>query len=345
MTAVTRFLRVREAMATVVLVVMVGAAATACGSAATDPTDGPGPVTAVLEDLDPMPIDTPQTPDLPVTVDSADGVPVTITDASRIVAVDQNGTIGETVFALGLGGNLVGRDIATSFPAAADIPNVTPGGHSLNAEAILALSPTVVLTDTNIGPRAVQLQLREAGIPVVFLEPNRTLDAVGEQIEAVAGALGVPRAGRDLADRTRGEIDRAVAAVPATDDAPTIAFLYQRGSSVSLLGGPGSGADELITAIGGVDAGTASGLTQQYTQVTSEALITAAPDVILMMTGGLESVDGVDGLVKLPGIAQTPAGTNRRVLDMDDSVLLSFGPSTGRVIHALTEAFYGGAAA
>ena len=337
----TRSRGVLHTVAATVLVVVAGTATTACGSQTPGAANGPGPATAVLDNLDPTPVENPQSPVLPVTVQSADGVPVTVTDASRIVAVDQNGSIGETVFALGLGDNLVGRDTATDFPAAADIPNVTPGGHSLNAEAILALSPTVVLTDTTIGPRSVQLQLREAGIPVVFLDPERTLDSVDDQIEAIAAALGVPESGRSLAQRTRSEIDSAIAGVPETDDPPTIAFLYQRGSAVSLLGGPGSGADELITAIGGVDAGTASGLTEEYTQVTSEALITAAPDVILMMTGGLESVDGVDGLVALPGIAQTPAGKNRRVLDMDDSVLLGFGPSTGRVIEALATAYYG----
>ncbi len=318
---------------------------TGMGSTAMGSAGATGPATAVVEDLNPTPIGATPTPSLPVTVDSRDGVPVTITDASRIVAVDQKGTIGETIFALGLGGNLVGRDIATDFPAAENIPNVTPGGHSLNAEAILALSPTVVLTDTSIGPRAVQMQLREAGVPVVFLDPERTLATVGEQIEAVAEALGVPAAGRALAERAQVDIDEAVAAVPTTDAPPTIAFLYQHGSAVSLLGGPGGGSDELITAIGGIDAGTASGLTQQYTQVTSEALIVAAPDAILMMTGGLESVDGIDGLMALPGIAQTPAGQNRRVIDMDDSALLSFGPSTGKVIRALAEAYYGSGAA
>lgn len=333
--------RLRRAAVAATLALAVGVGVTACGSSAPAATSVTGPATAVVDDLNPTPIGPPPAPQLPVTVESHDGVPVTVSDISRIVAVDQNGTIGETIFALGLGGNLVGRDIATSFPDAQHIPNVTPGGHSLNAEAIMALSPTVVLTDTGIGPRAVQMQLRDAGIPVVFLDPERKLSTVAEQIEAVADALGVPQAGQALAERTQTEIDAAMAAVPPTDDPLKVAFLYQRGSTVSLLGGPGGGSDELIAAIGGIDAGTASGLTKAYTQVTSEAVIVAAPDAILMMTGGLDSVDGVDGLVSLPGIAQTPAGENRRVVDMDDSVLLSFGPSTGKVIRALTAAFYG----
>ncbi|WP_220472130.1 heme/hemin ABC transporter substrate-binding protein [Tomitella gaofuii] len=323
------------------LVAVLAVLAAGCGASGGADTDGAGAVTASIGDLDPEPIGPPPSPQLPVTVTSEDGAEVTVTSADRIVAVDQYGTLGETVFALGLGGNLVGRDTATDFPAAADIPNVTPGGHSLNAEAILALRPTVVLTDSSIGPHAVQEQIRAAGIPVVFFDGERTLDTTADMIRDVGSTLGVPEAGDALAERTQQQIDRALAAVPETQDPPTIAFLYQRGAAISMLGGPGSGADDIIRAVGGVDAGTASGLTAAYTPVTAEALIVAAPDVILMMSGGLQSVGGVDGLVQMPGIKQTPAGENRRVIDMDDAVLLSYGPSTGKVIRALTEALYG----
>ncbi len=49
---------------------------------------------------------------------------------------------------------------------------------------------------------------------------------------------------------------------------------------------------------------------------------------------------GVDGLLKLPGIAQTPAGEHRRIVDMDDGVLLNFGTRTGAAIAALAKAVY-----
>lgn len=120
-----------------------------------------------------------------------------------------------------------------------------------------------------------------------------------------------------------------------------IAFLYLRSTAITMMAGPGSGADSLITAIGGEDAGTVAGLTEPFTAITSEAMIGAAPDVLLVMTDGLSSVGGVDGLLKVPGIAQTPAGKNKRVVDMSDAVLLSFGPNTGRVVAALNEAVYG----
>ncbi|MFC9789250.1 hemin ABC transporter substrate-binding protein [Rhodococcus sp. NPDC127528] len=324
------------------LAVTAAVALTACGSA--DTPDGAGVTgrhTATLDSLDPQPIAEHPAPTLPVTVRSFDGVDVTVTDTSRIVAADRYGTLTETVYALGLGDRLVGRDTAAKFPAVESIPNVTPSGSSLSAEAILDLHPTVVLTDTSIGPRTVQDQLRAAGIPVVYFDPTRTLAGVPGQIQAVADTLGVPDQGRALSDRTAAQIAAARAMAPTGATPPKIAFLYMRGPAITMLAGPGSGADSLIEALGGVDAGTASGLTQQFTPITSEALIAAAPDVFLMMTNGLDSIGGLDGLAKIPGVAQTPAGKNQRVVDMQDGVLLSFGPRCGDVLSALSTALYG----
>jgi iron complex transport system substrate-binding protein len=303
-------------------------------------SDSVGPRTAVVDDPNPKPITDDPAAVLPVTVTGFDGVAVTVTDNSRIVAADQYGTLAETVFALGLGDNLVGRDTSAAFPAADNVPDVTPTGHSLSAEGILALSPTVVLTDTSIGPRAVQDQIRAAGIPVVYFDPTRTLAGVATQIEAVAAALGVPDAGAALAERTNTEISVAADATPESTEPPKIAFLYMRGPAIKMLAGPGSGADALIEALGARDAGVESGLTEQFVPVTSEALIAAAPDVILMMTKGLESIGGIEGLEQIPGIAQTPAGRERRVVDMDDGTILSFGPNTGKVLGALSKAVY-----
>ena len=95
-----------------------------------------------------------------------------------------------------------------------------------------------------------------------------------------------------------------------------------------LIAGPGSGADSMIDAAGGIDAGTAMGLDRPFTPITSEALVEAAPDVFLLTTTGLESVGGIDGLLEIPGIAQTPAGRDRRIVTVEDGLLYSFGSRT-----------------
>ncbi|MFI5496699.1 hemin ABC transporter substrate-binding protein [Actinoplanes sp. NPDC051859] len=304
-------------------------------------TTGCGTTTAKLANADISPLDPRPTPSLPATVDSADGRKVTVTSTDRILAVNLYGSLGELVFSLGLGDKVVGRDTATTFPAAAKLPLVTPQGHDLSAEAILKLNPTVLLADNSIGPPTVLDQIRKSGIPVVLIGDEQTLAAVPEHIRAVAAALGVPEAGDRLVNRVQGEIDTAKNSAPKTDKPIKIAFLYVRGTaSVFLLGGDGAGSDAMIEAIGAVDAGSSIGM-KKFRPLTSEGLITAAPDVILVMTEGLNSVDGVDGLLKLPGVAQTPAGINRRVVDMDDGILLNFGARTGKAVEALAKAVYG----
>lgn len=108
-----------------------------------------------------------------------------------------------------------------------------------------------------------------------------------------------------------------------------------------LIGGRGSGATSLIEAAGAVDAGAESGLEKDFTAITSEALVKAAPDAILVMAKGLESVGGVDGLVEIPGVAQTPAGMDRRIVSVEDGVLLNYGPRTDQVLTSIVEQLYG----
>src|SRR5690606_34989862 len=121
-----------------------------------------------------------------------------------------------------------------------------------------------------------------------------------------------------------------------------VAFLYLRGqAAVYLLGGPGAGTDSIIEAIGGEDAGTALGLREPFTPITSEALAEAAPDVLLLTTTGLESVGGIDGLLEIPGIAQTPAGRDRRVITLEDGLLFSFGSRTPEALRDLAAQLHG----
>ena len=299
-----------------------------------------GPRSASIP-ADPVPVERNPVPQLPTTVASSDGPNVTVTDVSRIVTLDRFGTYGTTVFALGLGANLVGRDIATKFPATAHIPVLTPDGTNANLEALLALRPTVVLADASLPSiSALAVRLRAARIPVVLGEPSRNLDNTAAQLRATAAALGVVAAGEKLVERVDGQIAQARALVPRLNPKPKIAFLYARGTGLMILGGPGSGASELIEFLGGVDAGTAAGLKEPYMSLTAEGLIKAAPDVLLMMTDGLASVGGIDGLLRVPGVAQTPAGRTRTVIDMPDGQLLTFGPRTGAVALALAKALY-----
>ncbi|MCW2840844.1 MAG: hemin receptor [Aeromicrobium sp.] len=311
-----------------------------------DPKTHVGETHASLADSGIAPIAESPRPKLPVTVTDAQGTEVTVTDTSRILALDIYGTLSQTVFELGLGDRVVGRDISTQFDEAKDLPLVTSNGHDLNAEAILELDPTVILTDTSLGPWDVILQMRDSGIPVVVTDSQRSLDNVASLTNEVAAALGVPAEGEKLADRTEAEAvakqaEIAAIAPQAVQDKLRMVFLYVRGQAgVYYMFGEGSGADGLIKAVGGYDVTQEIGWSGMK-PVNDEAIIDAQPDLIIMMTKGLESVGGVDGLLeRLPAIANTPAGQNRRIVDMQDSQVLSFGPRTAEVLNSLAVAIY-----
>ncbi|MFD7501501.1 hemin ABC transporter substrate-binding protein [Streptomyces sp. NPDC059850] len=315
----------------VLLVLIALLALTGCGGSDNGTTAPKRTAAATPDRVEPL--RTKPAPRLPATVRSADGHRVTVRSADRIVPL--TGSLSEIVFTLGLGRNVVARDITATFDQAAKLPMVTRA-HDVSAESVLSLRPSVVLADTSTGPDEALDQIRDAGIPLIVLDPPKELSDIGPRIDAVAAALGVRSAGTELRERTERRIEAVREKSPTANKRPRVAFLYLRGSaSVYLLGGRDSGASSLLEAAGAVDAGKESGLTKDFTPLTSEALAKAAPDAILVMTKGLDSVGGVDGLLKVPGVAETPAGMDRRIVTVDDGVLLNYGPRTDQVLESL----------
>ena len=315
-----------------------------------NPRDWVGPSTAQLTTHTVTPItDTPPTPALPVTITSDDVAgprEVTVTSAERIIAVDMSGSLAQTVWGLGLGDRLVGRDISTTFPGTEDLPVVTGTGHAISPESVLSLRPDIIITDGTVGPIDVMLQLRQAGITVVFIQVPPGIGQAADQARRVAEVFGLAAEGESLSSRIQSEIDDVVSTIRANtptapEDKLRIMFLYLRGSSgIYYLFGNESGAGDLIEALGGIDVAGEIGWAG-LRPVTDEALIAANPDLILVMTGGLTSVGGVEKLVQeKPAIGLTKAGQQRRFVDMADSEILGFGPRTPLVLDALARAIY-----
>jgi iron complex transport system substrate-binding protein len=226
------------------------------GGDGTDSTDAAGAAASetTVGTVAPAGSEPEASPVLPVTVTGADGVEVTIDDASRIIPV--NGDIAEVVFALGLGDQVVATDLSATYPPEADALPEIGYQRTLLAERIIDLEPTVVVANTDAGPPEVLEQLRDAGIAVVVVEYPHDLTGPAAKIRLVAQALGVPARGEALAREVDATIatatDRAaerVAAAEAAGDEPRrAAFLYLRGTNVQQVGGRGSGVDALLEA-------------------------------------------------------------------------------------------------
>jgi len=246
------------------------------------------------------------------------------------VVVLANG-VAEIMVALNAKSIVVGRDISSTADSLSEIPIVT-SGHQVISEKVIALEPDLVIIDASTGPKAAIDQIRSAKIKVVQTPESWSLEDIPSKVLAVGSAIGAPGAAQLLINQLVNQ-----SSVNQVSGKPRIAFLYLRGTStVYLIGGPGSGADSLIKAIGGVDVG-AENLPRAFNTLTAESLANLNPDVLLVMTKGLESVGGIDGLIKLPGIAQTEAGKRKAIIDVDDSLMLSFGPRSYSLLNELAK--------
>lgn len=242
--------------------------------------------------------------------------------ALRIVALG-NGS-AEILSALGLVENIVGRDIASTTVSLKDVPIVS-NGHDLSAEKVLALKPDLVLTDPNTSPKSAINQIIRSKVKVVEIPESYTLAGINKKVLAISNALGIESSGSLLEKKITKSFQ-----LNQTPSGKSVLFLYLRGSNgIFLVGGKGSGADEVISAAGGIDIGT-SQYKNPFTPINSEAILNLKPDFYLLMSAGLDSVGGIDQFRALPGI-----DPKAPVIAVDDSLLLSFGTRTPDLIKKI----------
>lgn len=317
-------------MRRILLPLLLGAVAAACAVSIAGAASGTGDE---------------KSPVLPGRVVDKDGKTVTVRDIRRIVVL--NGDLAETTFALlgplGYGKYVVGTDTGALYPAAAARLQNIGYRATLSAEGIISLKPTLVIGvgdgEAPAGPPAVLAQIRAAGIPVVLLHEHNEITAGAAKLRELGRAYGVPRRGERLAKQVEGQIALARKEAARTTSRPRVAFLYLRGPRVQLICGAGFNSNSLIVAAGGIDAGAGAGV-KGCAPITSEALVAARPDVLLVLKDGLESVGGVSGLTRIPGVAETPAGRNHRVLAYDDLLLLGLTPRTGSALRSLVRGLH-----
>lgn len=265
---------------------------------------------------------------LPVVYVGPDGVETTVTDRSRIVSL--SGDFSEIVWELGLGDNLVGVDLSSVYPR--DEMRALPKigvEFRLLTEPILVLEPTVVIGDVDASPQSVIEQLRAAGVPVVIFPRFAGVDAPAEKIRETARVLGVPDTGERVAAAVEADLAEVLALAQGVEERPRVAVVYVARPDTILLLGDGSLLDGLLAAVGAEDVAPLAGA-DGMVPFTAEAIVQAAPDVIITGSRGIDALDGLDGFLALPGIAQTPAGRDRAVLVYDDLYLLGLGPRTGQ---------------
>ncbi|MCY3570684.1 MAG: ABC transporter substrate-binding protein [Chloroflexi bacterium] len=257
----------------------------------------------------------------------------TVPDGTRLISLF--GDVTEIVYALGAQEFLVARDASSIYPAEAEqLPNLGFAG-SLNVEAILNLEPTLIIGTAMAGPPEVLEQLRQAGVEVLILEELKGLDAPQIKFRVIGDALGLSNKAEAMALDVEQRLE-AVLAAAATDSPLRVLHIYIRRGGLQLVSGAGNEAQTIIEAAGGIDAAAEAGIVG-WQQLTPEALVAADPDVYLVMDRGLAVVGGVEGLLEIPGMAETRAGRGQHVISMADLYLLGFGPRLPEAIADLAQ--------
>jgi iron complex transport system substrate-binding protein len=253
----------------------------------------------------------------------------------RIVSL--SGGITETLFALGLGDRVVGIDITSTYPAEllGGIPRL---GHvrNLNVEAVLGLQPDLIIVESGDAAATALPALAAAGPELMVLEEARTLAQPIARARLLARKLGGSAAAlRALEQEHEQHLNELMKLKARQDFKPKVLFVYARGKGSMMVAGQGTPAAAMIDLAGGRNALTGF---EGFRALSAEGLVDIEPDVLLLFDSGLESLGGLEGLLQVTGLRQTPAGKNRRIIAMDGLYLLGFTPRVAQAALSLCQA-------
>lgn len=255
--------------------------------------------------------------------------------AKRIVVA--GGALTEILYDIGLSDRIVGVDTTSTFPAQAQKEKALIGYvRQLSPEGIMSLQPDVLLLQEGAGPPSAVTLVEQAGVRIV-----RAPEAADEK--SVLGRInlvGELTQSKDRTDALAQKVTEKFAALAEKRKRITrptkVMFILSLQNGRPMVAGTNTAADAMIKLAGGENIAAAY---QGYKPMTDEAVVEAAPDVILMMTGGARQ-HATGDMLKTPTLAATPAAKNGRVIGMDGHYLLGFGPRTPDAATEVFNAFY-----
>ena len=256
-------------------------------------------------------------------------------DAERIVAI--GGTVTEIIYALGEGDRVVAVDTTSLYPPeATSKPNI---GYvrQISAEGVLSQKPDLIIAESGAGPVDSINILKASGLAFASIPSPPDTAAIPEKIRAVGRAIGQADKAEELAKTVEANlkaVDDKVKA--ATGPKKKVLFALSLANGRVMAAGNNSSADAMIRLAGGENAvSTIDG----YKSPTDEAVIAAAPDVVLVMSGGAQHLTAEQAFA-LPALAATPAGRNKAFLTMDGLYLLGLGPRAAAAATELNAMLY-----
>lgn len=249
----------------------------------------------------------------------------------RIVCVAKQLT--ELIYALGAGDQLVGVDLSSTYPPAAQKLTKVGYHRMLNAEGIIALKPTVVYHDGNVAPEAVMQQLEKVGVPMKVFPDAHTIPEVKALFDTLAAQFGARKQADSLKTKLDADLAKAAEDVKKYKTTPNVAIIhFGRVINNYLVIGKAGTASYMLEMAGGKNVmDTLKGMKPLSPEIISKA----QPDIILVTDFGYDRLGSAEKLATLPGIALTPAGKNKKIYRIEEHDLIYLGPRTGENVLML----------
>ncbi len=211
-----------------------------------------------------------------------DGLDRTVTLAAipqRIVSMAPSAT--EILYAVGAGGQMVGRDSFSNYPEQAkSLADVGGSMGTYSYELIASLAPDLVVATEINTPEQVKA-LEDLGISVYYITNPTSLDGLYPILETMGKITGHEEVSSALADSLKTRVDAVSTKTTAVTTTPLV-FYELDGSEPAKpwTAGPGTFIDQLITLAGGKNVGSV--LSGSWAQISVEELLIQNPQIILL---------------------------------------------------------------
>ncbi|MBD9536769.1 ABC transporter substrate-binding protein [Stenotrophomonas sp. STM01] len=281
-----------------------------------------------------VPQATAATPRLPARVRSDDGAEVEVRDVGRIVAGGDD--VIAVLEALGLADNLYAAPERSATAAGKAAEKHFLFNRTTGVEGVLSLDGSLFLGNSLRRHGVLAERLRATGHAAVVIDD---LQPPPDKVRKVAEAVGLPVQGQALAMQVQAQMDQAAAMAAHNPRRPRVIALSASGAGgLPTVAGADSAANQLITLAGGINIGEEAGVAN-YSQLSNEGVVAAAPEVILVTDNDLRLFGGEAGLWKAyPTLRHTPAGAANRVWVMPDIALKATSVGSGAGALALAQA-------
>lgn len=250
---------------------------------------------------------------------------------AQVRIITAGSVITETVCALGDCDKIIASDRTSLYPA--HIQQLPSIGYrtGIQAEGIISLKPTLVIAEKDYVSDAVLQQLSQSGIKLVIVDRKLNFEDTKKIIQQIGTVLGREQEAKKLIAKNEAEVAEANGWLKKATASPRVLGIYNHGTATMSMAGKESFA-EILNYVGALNA--VSGV-DRYKPLNAEALIAANPDYLLMLSTGVETIGGLDGVLKIAGVAQTTAGIKKQILIIDSLKLTNFGPRFGETVKEL----------